>query len=202
MTARASQWGIWSNATVATLAVALIAFSAAASSEKPSVAVSEGSLAELVPAYAAESTVSFGSRSPAAGIYETVGWYPREFDFVWSRGERQHLIVMSPPGLIGSACEIDLVLEVGGFVPDPSAGPRELHVSTAGSSSRAELDAGRTTHRHSMAFRSLPEAIAVEATVDALNPRDFGSTDGRSLGWRLYNVSITGLSDCEGEPGA
>lgn len=190
-----------SNLVVATLVSALVVHSALPSSDESSVSVTQGSLAELVPAYVHGSAAIFGSRGSAAGIYETSGWYPRESDFVWSRGERQQIVIIVAPELAGAACELELVLEAGGFVPDPSAGLRQLRVSAAGSVSARELDSGRTTHRHAMTFRSLPEAIAVEAAVDALSPRRFGSTDGRSLGWRLYSASIVGLKNCEGQSG-
>ncbi len=158
--------------------------------------VSVGTISELVPTVSAGVSVSFGSADPPGGIYETAGWYPREAGFVWTQGSEHRLLILVDAPFVGSACSLVLSLEVEGFVPSEEVGPRTLTLRVAQMEHTAAVPAGRSRVEVPLTFGALPETIVVDGSIDALDPRRYGSTDGRLLGMRLYAAELDGLSAC------
>jgi hypothetical protein len=181
---------------VVVLLAPILIFVARTPEGEASLSVTVGTLADLVPTATDGLSVGFGSAAPAGGIYETVGWYPREAGFVWSQGMHQRLLILVDDTHIGQACDLRLALDVEGFVPTEDVGPRNLSLRATGTERAVRVPASRTRVEIPMSFVALPGTIVVDSTVDALKPRRYGSTDGRVLGIRLYSAELHGLTSC------
>lgn len=175
-----------------------VLFASRVPSGESSISVSVGSVSELVPTLTPGVRIAFGSADPAGGIYETAGWYPREAGFVWTQGMHHRMLILVGEPFVGNTCMLVLTLDVEGFVPSEEVGPRTLTLRTAEHEYIASVPASHTRIEVPLAFEVLPEAITVEGSIDALNPRSYGSTDGRLLGMRLYSAELDGLTTCGG----
>lgn len=136
---------------------------------------------------------TFGAEDDFLGAFEVSGWHYRELGFVWSGQGRHEVWFRLPPESSHAQLDGKILMRLQGYVPDPGLGAQRVFLSVIGSSVAPQLHyiSNVPTDVSTTFSGNFDKYIKVVLDVpDALRPRDFGRTDGRTLGVRLILAQV------------
>lgn len=165
-------------------------------SNVPSLSVQSAPLGEFLSPAGQGQWLEFGAMSSQNSAFEVKGWHEREELFVWSGSGRHEIWFMLSEEKSVWKIEGEVTVRLQGYVPTGEVGPRKILATVE-----------PTSESYSFLVPSVPTDVSVPVrgafrekivliidVEDALRPRDFGSTDRRTLGVQLIAARLDVVS--------